>query len=165
MPDSDRIDEVVAQWGRERPDIDTRAMALIGRIQRAAAALRPRLDEVHAKHGLTGESFDVLAALRRSGPPYTLTPTGLYRQLMLSSGAVTNRVDHLEAQGLIAREPDDVDRRSIRVRLTAKGKQLIDRAVAAHALNETRILGALTAAERDQVSALLRKALLAWEPE
>jgi DNA-binding MarR family transcriptional regulator len=165
MPDSDRIDEIVEQWGRERPDVDTRAMALIGRIQRAAAAVRPRLDEVHAKHGLTGESFDVLAALRRSGPPFILTPTELYRQLMLSSGAVTNRVDHLEARGLVAREPDDVDRRSIRVRLTTKGKQLIDRALTAHARNESSILGVLTAAERDQVSALLRKALLAWEPD
>jgi DNA-binding MarR family transcriptional regulator len=165
MLDTDRIDEIVQQWGRERPDIDTGGMAIVGRVQRAAAALRPQLDAVHAKYGLTGESFDVLAALRRTGAPYTLTPTGLYRELMLSSGAVTNRVDHLEAQGLVSREQDDVDRRSIRVRLTAKGKQLIDRAVAAHASNEERILSVLSTAEREQLSGLLRKALLAWELE
>jgi DNA-binding MarR family transcriptional regulator len=140
-------------------------MALIGRIARAAAVLRPQLDAVRAKHGLTGESFDVLAALRRSGAAYTLTPTALYRQLMLSSGAVTNRVDHLESEGLVVREPDDADRRSIRVRLTAKGKNAIDRAVAAQALNEESIAGVLSQAERDQLSALLRKALLAWEPQ
>ena len=89
----DRIDAIVAQWKRERPDLDTRAMALLGRIQRAAAALRPHLDRTHLESDLQGDSFDVLASLRRSGPPYQLTPTELYREMMLSSGAMTNRID------------------------------------------------------------------------
>src|SRR5579863_10070674 len=124
----DRIDRILAQWKRERPDLDTKAMGLVGRVQRAAAALRPRLDETHAGCGLQGESFDVLASLRRSGRPYQLTPTQLYREMMLTSGAMTNRIDRLEEAGLVSRRRDPQDRRGTLVRLTAKGKALIDSA-------------------------------------
>lgn len=161
--DEDRIDRIIAQWRRERPDIVSASMELIGRIQRVAQELRPRLDEVHDRFGLTGESFDVLAALRRSGSPYQLTPTELYQQLMLSSGAVTNRIDRLEADGLVERRSNPDDRRGVRVRLTAKGKALIDRAVAEHVANEDRLLAPLTAKERAQISTLLRKLLLSLE--
>src|SRR5580698_2804653 len=97
----DRIDQILAQWAQERPELDTRAMGLIGRIQRTAAALRPRLDRTHDTSGLQGDSFDVLASLRRSGAPYQLSPTHLYREMMLSSGAMTNRIDRLERAGLV----------------------------------------------------------------
>jgi DNA-binding MarR family transcriptional regulator len=159
----DRIDWIVSQWRRERPDVDTNAMALVGRIQRAAAELRPRLDATHARFGLTGESFDVLASLRRAGAPYELTPTQLYTQLMLSSGAVTNRIDRLEADGLVERRPDPNDRRGTRVRLTSRGKQLIDRAVVQHVANEASVLSALTEKEQTQLGQLLRKLLLHLE--
>src|ERR1700751_5058411 len=108
---TDRIDHILAQWKRERPDLDAQPMGIVGRIQRAAASLRPLLDKTHQESGLQGDSFDVLASLRRSGPPYQLTPTELYREMMLTSGAMTNRIDRLEEAGLVARRPDPDDRR------------------------------------------------------
>lgn len=157
----DRIDRILAQWKRERPDLETGAMGLIGRIQRAAAALRPRLDETHAVSGLAGESFDVLASLRRAGPPYQLSPTQLYREMMLTSGAMTNRIDRLQHAGLVARRPDAKDRRTTWVRLTPKGKALIDAAASKHAANEERLLAPLSSHERQQLNELLRKLLVA----
>ncbi len=156
----DRIDRILAQWNRERPDLDTSAMGLVGRIQRAAAALRPRLDDTHGLSGLAGESFDVLASLRRSGRPYQLSPTQLYREMMLTSGAMTNRIDRLEEAGLVLRRPDPQDRRGTLVRLTAKGKALIDAASTQHVANEERLLAALSAREQLQLGELLRKLLL-----
>jgi DNA-binding MarR family transcriptional regulator len=159
MPD--RIDAILAQWKRERPDLDTRAMGLVGRIQRTAAALRPRLDETHEASGLLGESFDVLASLRRSGAPFQLTPTELYREMMLTSGAMTNRIDRLEEAGLVTRRPDPDDRRGTLVRLTPKGKSLIDAATTKHVANEERLLAGLAAKEQQQLNDLLRKLLVA----
>jgi DNA-binding MarR family transcriptional regulator len=156
----DRIDRILAQWNRERPDLDTRAMGLVGRIQRAAGALRPRLDDTHGLSGLAGESFDVLASLRRSGRPYQLSPTQLYREMMLTSGAMTNRIDRLEDADLVSRRPDPQDRRGTLVRLTAKGKALIDAATTEHVANEERLLAALSAREQLQLGELLRKLLL-----
>ncbi|MFZ0030738.1 MAG: MarR family transcriptional regulator [Candidatus Cybelea sp.] len=156
----DRIDRILAQWKRERPDLDTRAMGLVGRIQRAAAALRPRLDDTHGLSGLQGESFDVLASLRRSGRPYQLSPTQLYREMMLTSGAMTNRIDGLEKAGLVLRRPDPQDRRGTLVRLTAKGKALIDTATTGHVANEQRLLAVLSEREQRQLAELLRKLLL-----
>ena len=156
----DRIDRILSQWNRERPDLDTSAMGLIGRIQRAAAALRPRLDDTHGLSGLQGESFDVLASLRRSGRPYQLSPTQLYREMMLTSGAMTNRIDRLEAAGLVSRRPDPQDRRGTLVRLTTKGKALIDSATSEHVANEERLLAGLSAREQLQLGDLLRKLLL-----
>lgn len=156
----DRIDRILAQWNRERPDLDTKAMGLIGRIQRAAAALRPRLDDTHGLSGLQGESFDVLASLRRSGRPYQLSPTQLYREMMLTSGAMTNRIDRLEEAGLVSRRPDPHDRRGTLVRLSAKGKTLIDAATTEHVVNEERLLAGLSEREQQQLTELLRKLLL-----
>jgi DNA-binding MarR family transcriptional regulator len=159
MPD--RIDQILAQWGRERPELPTGAMALVGRIQRAAAALRPRLDRVHEKSGLQGDSFDVLASLRRSGPPYQLSPTQLYREMMLSSGAMTNRIDRLEKAGLVVRRDDPNDRRGTLVRLTAKGKTLVDAATDKHVANEENVVAALSVAEQRTLNEMLRKLLIA----
>jgi len=156
----DRIDQILGQWKSERPDLDTRSMGVVGRIQRAAAALRPRLDETHEASGLQGESFDVLASLRRAGPPYQLSPTQLYREMMLTSGAMTNRIDRLEEAGLVARRADPNDRRGTQVRLTAKGKSLIDAAASKHVANEERLLSGLTIREQQQLTDLLRKLLL-----
>lgn len=161
----DQIDRIIEQWRRERPDLDTEAMALVGRIQRAAQALRPRLDATHERFGLTGESFDVLAALRRSGEPYRLTPTQLYRQMMLSSGAMTNRIDRLETQGLVERRPDPNDRRGTLICLTRKGRTLIDKAVGEHVKNEREQLSGLSAKERSQLDALLARLLESLEAD
>ncbi|MBV8637973.1 MAG: MarR family transcriptional regulator [Candidatus Eremiobacteraeota bacterium] len=157
---SDRIDQILAQWKRERPDLDMTPMGLIGRIQRVAAALRPLLDETHEESGLQGDSFDVLASLRRSGPPYQLTPTELYREMMLTSGAMTNRIDKLESAGLVTRRPDPDDRRGTLVRLTAKGKALIDTATTKHVANEERLMSVLAPREQQQLNELLRKLLV-----
>ncbi len=156
---SDRVDQILAQWKRERPDLDTTPMGIIGRIQRATAALRPLLDKTHEESGLQSDSFDVLASLRRSGPPHQLTPTELYREMMLTSGAMTNRIDKLEAAGLVARRPDPNDRRGTLVRLTAKGKALIDAATTKHVANEERLMSILTPREQQQLTDLLRKLL------
>lgn len=159
----DQIDRILEQWQRERPDVDAFAMGLVGRIQRIAQALRPRLDAVHQRFGLSGESFDVLAALRRSGEPYRLTPTQLYREMMLSSGAMTNRIDRLEADGLIERRPDPRDRRGTLICLTRKGRALIDKAVAVHVENERKQISGLSEKELGQLNALLRRLLESLE--
>ncbi len=156
----DRIDKILGQWKRERPDLDTRPMGVIGRIQRATAALRPLLDETHEASGLQSEAFDVLASLRRSGTPHQLSPTELYREMMLTSGAMTSRIDRLEEAGLVARRADPDDRRGTQVRLTPKGKTLIDNATTKHVANEERLLSALTLREQQQLSDLLRKLLI-----
>lgn len=157
----DRVDQILGQWKRERPDLDVRPMGVIGRIQRATAALRPLLDETHEASGLQSESYDVLASLRRSGPPHQLSPTDLYREMMLTSGAMTNRIDRLEEGGLVARRADPDDRRGTLVRLTPKGKTLVDNATTKHVANEERLLSALTVREQQQLSELLRKLLIA----
>jgi DNA-binding MarR family transcriptional regulator len=161
----DRIDRIVEQWARERPDVDAEPMALVGRLQRVVQALRPRLDSTHQRFGLSGELFDVLASLRRAGKPYELTPTQLYREMMLSSGAMTNRVDRLESEGLVQRRPDPNDRRGTLVSLTDKGNALIDSALGEHIANERRLLAALDAEERAQLATLLKKLLVDLEAD
>lgn len=162
----DKIGKIMAQWERERPDLtpaDITNMALVGRVQRLTNVLRPRLDAIHAVSGLTGESFDVLATLRRSGEPHELTPTQLYTHLMISSGAMTNRIDRLEADGYVERRDDPSDRRGTLVRLTAKGKTLIDRAMMPHVENEERLLSMLSDDEKRDLEKLLYKVLITLE--
>jgi DNA-binding MarR family transcriptional regulator len=163
MKHEDRIDEILAQWAREVPRADLRDMEVIGRIQRAAQILRTRLDEVHARSGLSGGLFDVLATLRRSGKPYRLSPTELYKWLMLTSGAMTNRLDRLESEGLVRRVADTGDRRGMLVELTAKGKTTIDGALKLHLENEKRLLAAVPAQGRRQLADLLRDVLVNLE--
>src|SRR5256885_16618850 len=124
----DAVDALLAQWRREQPKLETSPMAVVARISRAEKTIRPRLEAVFHSFGLTGESFDVLATLRRSGPPYELSPTDLFKSLLLSSAAMTSRIDRLEEAGLVARSPHPEDRRGIRLALTATGKELIYRA-------------------------------------
>ncbi|MFL6057337.1 MAG: MarR family winged helix-turn-helix transcriptional regulator [Rubrobacteraceae bacterium] len=156
----DLVDEILDQWKRECPDLDCKPMAVFGRLNRldrvSNAAIEARLGE----HGLSRGEFDVLATLRRGGEPYTLAPTALARWMMLSSAAMTNRVDRLEAAGLVERRPDPGDRRGVLVALTPDGKRVVDAAVADHVENERRLLEPLTAEEQQTLNALLRKLLL-----
>ena len=138
-------------------------MGVAGRIARAAALLQEGIDEELGRHGLTGPEFDVLATLRRTGEPYRLTPTQLYRSMMVNSGTVTRRLDGLERRGLVRRLPADSDRRSIQVELTPAGKRLVDEAVSAHTANEDRLLATLSKQERRALERLLRKLLLSLE--
>ncbi|KAA3451081.1 MarR family transcriptional regulator [Mesorhizobium sp. SARCC-RB16n] len=154
----DRAARAIEQWRKERPDLDVTPMGVIGRLNEASSLIaRDRLAPLFARFGLQAGEFDVLATLRRSGSPYALTPTGLYEATMVTSGAMTNRLDRLEASGLIQRAPHPNDRRGIVVRLSDKGLALIDEAVAAHVANEHQILSGLTQTERETLSRLLEK--------
>ncbi len=154
----DRVESARAQWAVQRPDLDPAWIALLGRLGDAAAIVaRDHLEPLFAGFGLRPGEFDVLAALRRAGPPFALSPTALYEGAMITSSAMTNRIDRLEAAGLVTRRPDPEDRRGRRVVLTASGRALIDRVIAAHVANEARVLAGLTEAEQHSLAALLRK--------
>lgn len=140
---SDAVDTILEQWRRERPDLDASPMAVIGRISRCAALLQPQVEAAFGPFGITTWEFDVLAALRRSGQPYCMAPTALFSTLMITSGTMTHRLQRLEAKGLVSREPNSSDARSMLVALTPAGLALIDRAVEAHVENERALLSSL----------------------
>lgn len=156
---ADAVDAVIAQWNRERPDLDVWPMGVVGRLSRLSRLFDQALRQFFAEHGLESFEFDVLATLRRSGPPYELTAGALLKAAMVTSGAITNRIDKMEAKGLVERVRDSEDRRSVRIRLTPEGLRLIDELVGLHVENEARLLAALGPAERDQLCGLLRGVL------
>ena len=157
---TDAVDAILAQWARERPDLDCSPMGPLGRLGRCAVLVRERLDAVFAAYDLQRGEFDVLATLRRAGPPHCLAPTTLFSSLMVTSGTMTHRLKRLETRGLVERTPDPADARSLLVRLTPAGLTLIDAAVTDHVANEHRILGGLDADQRaildGALAALLR---------
>ncbi|MFG2647306.1 MarR family winged helix-turn-helix transcriptional regulator [Streptomyces sp. NPDC048436] len=162
-PTTDAIDQLRAQWRSERPDLDLTAldaMALVGRIKRADHLLSKGMKRVFVEYDLEFAEFDVLATLRRVGAPHELTAGGLLKTAMVTSGAITNRLDKLERKGLIERHPDPSDRRAIRVRLTDAGRELVDRAVVDHVTNEERMLAALSADDRRALDGALRRLLV-----
>lgn len=156
----DAIDRLVEQWNRERPDLDVSPTQVLQRITRLYLLQSASFAEVFGLFGMTFGEYEVLAALTRSGPPYRLKPGELVGALVLSSGAVTNRIDRVEAAGLVERLPDPDDRRGTLVALTAKGRAVVDEALRAHLDNEERLLGALSGTERAQLTRLLRKLLV-----
>lgn len=156
---ADAVDAILAQWGRERPDVDASPMGVIGRISRAQLLLGRELRAFFAAHGLESWEFDVLATLRRSGAPYELTAGALLKAAMVTSGAITNRIDRLEARGLVERVRDTGDRRSVRIRLTALGLETVDGMVGPHVANEERLLAALDPAGRERLAGALRTLL------
>ncbi|GAA1882413.1 MarR family winged helix-turn-helix transcriptional regulator [Actinomadura bangladeshensis] len=156
---ADAVDAILAQWGRERPDVDVSPMGVIGRISRAELLLARRLKAFFAERGLESWEFDVLATLRRHGAPYELTAGALLRAAMVTSGAITNRIDRMEAKGLVERVRDTGDRRSVRVRLTPLGLETVDDLVGLHAANEDRLLAALDPAARERLAGALRALL------
>ncbi len=161
--EADPVDKILAQWQRERPDLDVSPMGIIGRMGRLAKYLERGIQETFSEFGLTVGEFDVLAALRRSGQPYHLSPTQLFNTLMVSSGGMTHRLDRLEQAELVRRIPDPSDRRGTRIELTDKGLNVIDKAVETHVINEHRILSVLEASEREALAQLLRKLLASFE--
>lgn len=160
----DAVDAVLAQWRRERPDLDVSPMGTIGRLNRCSALLGRLLDETFARFDLTRWEFDVLATLRRSGAPYRLAPTALFSSLMVTSGTMTHRLQRLQAQGWIKRVPNPDDARSMFVQLTPSGLALVNRAVEAHVENEHRILAPLKAAQRAALEEALAQLLAVLEP-
>ncbi|UCI20907.1 MarR family transcriptional regulator [Mesorhizobium sp. B2-1-8] len=157
----DRAARAIEQWRKERPDLDVTPMGVIGRLNEASSLIaRDRLAPLFARFDLQSGEFDVLATLRRSGAPYALTPTELYEATMVTSGAMTARLDRLEKAGLTQRAPHPSDRRGVVVQLTAKGRELIDEALTAHVANEHEILAGLTSAERETLARLLEKLIV-----
>lgn len=156
---TDHVDLIVEQWRRELPRLPVRAMGLIARLGMLSRVGERLIEAELARFGLKLGEFDVLSALRRAGAPFEVTPTELYRSLMLSSGAMTNRLDRLEEAGLVQRKDDPRDRRGYRVGLTAKGRQLIEKAIVAHVANEERLVSVLSNGEQDELDRLARKLL------
>lgn len=161
--DQDHVDRVQAQWRAERPEIDTSPMGIIARLHRIADALRGELLTLYREHGLGEGEFDILATLRRSGAPFELTPSELAQQTMVTTGAVSKRLDRLETAGFVTRRENLEDARGRVVALTPQGRDTIDRAYEAHMRNEARLLDHFSAAEREQLRGLLRSWALKLE--
>jgi DNA-binding MarR family transcriptional regulator len=165
MRPKDHVQHVMEQWRREAPEIDRTPMGIVGRISRLAGLIQPELERVFAAHGVNGGEFDVLAALRRSGPPYRLTPTELSKATMITSGGMTKRLSALEGRGLIRREPDPNDKRSTAVALTREGKRLVETILPEHVANEQRLLIGLSNPERAELARLLEDLALSLGDE
>jgi DNA-binding MarR family transcriptional regulator len=157
---SDQVDVILGQWARERPDLDTSPMGIVGRISRLARSYDQAIAATLGAFGLRPDEFDLLATLRRHGPPHELCPRHLMASMMVSSGTTTHRLDKLEARGLVKRRPDPGDRRGVLARLTPEGKRLVDAAVEAHVAGEKRLLEPLGSADRERLASLLRRLAL-----
>jgi DNA-binding MarR family transcriptional regulator len=157
----DAVDLILEQWARERPDLDCSPMGVIGRISQLQREVHLAQRATFARHGLDAPSFDVLAALRRAGPPYQLTPTALMRTALVTSGAITQRLDRLEERGLITRGRSDSDGRAVVVTLTESGRGALDDALPDHLATEQALLAGLSDHDREQLTGLLRRMLVA----
>lgn len=155
----DEVDEVMAAWHRERPDLATSPMAVWSRIHRLAALLDAARKRCFAEHGLDNWEFDVLAALRRAGEPYQLSPGQLLHQTHVTSGTMTNRVDRLCDRGLVTRHAAPSDGRSVVVELTGAGRRAVDNALEALVELEESLLAGWSAGERESLAAMLRRLL------
>lgn len=160
---TDHVDTILAQWAKERPDLDSSPMAVTGRLAKLSHIVSQAQSQVFAEFGLNMGEFDVLATLLRSGSPYSLTPNQLLQTLMLSSGAMTNRVDRLEAKALVYRQADPSDRRGVLVTLTDLGETLINNVIEKHVDRGHGLLEPLTIQEQDVLAGLLKKMLIEYE--
>ena len=155
----DEVDELVEAWGRERADLDLEPVSVFSRIHRLARHLDLARRDAFSAHGIESWEFDVLAALRRAGAPYELSPGRLLRETLVTSGTMTNRVDRLAARGFVERFPEPEDRRGVIVRLTSEGKTAVDGAFEALLTAERALLADLPARDRKKLAALLRTLL------
>jgi DNA-binding MarR family transcriptional regulator len=156
----DAVDRITSQWNAVRPDVDVSPINVIGRVSRLSRLVDRRLAENFARFGIESWMYDVLATLRRSGEPYELTAGDLVRQTMVTTGAITNRIDRLEQRGLVERGSTD-DRRKVIVRLTKQGLAVVEDVVLAHLATEREILAALSPRQQHDLARLLRTTLLA----
>jgi DNA-binding MarR family transcriptional regulator len=161
----DEVDDIVAAWQAERPDLDVEPLQVLSRVSRLARHLDRARRAAFASHGLEPWEFDVLAALRRQGPPYQLTPGALLRATLVTSGTMTNRIDRLADAGLVRRLPDPQDRRGVLVTLTADGQQQADEALADLVRSEYSLLSGLGTADRRTLADLLRVLLAPLDAE
>lgn len=156
---NDKVDAILEQWRSVRPDLDCSAMGVVGRLGQTNGIWKTKLDQVFDGFGLSCIEFDILATIRRNDRE--ITPTELYQTLMLSSGAISTRIEQLVQRGLVQRVASEQDRRSCKVTLTEQGIELVDQALNAHVANVDGMLGVLTEQERKQLGQLLKKILLA----
>lgn len=161
----DEVDRLVAAWARERPDLDASPLEVLSRVTRLARYLDRARKAAFARYDLEGWEFDVLAALRRAGRPYVLSPGQLLTQTLVTSGTMTNRIDRLESKRLVERLPDPNDRRSVRVRLTPRGKNRVDAALADLLERERKLLETLTPAQQDTLAGLLRALVASFDDD
>jgi DNA-binding MarR family transcriptional regulator len=151
----DDVARLVAGWRQALPEVDVSPLEVLSRVTRLAHHLERQRSTIFARHDLETWTFDVLSALRRAGPPYELSPGQLLAQTMVTSGTMTNRLNHLEQRGLVRRKPDPKDARSIRVRLTAAGRRNVDQALKDLVTREDALLRGLDAAQRSDLATLL----------
>ncbi|MEV4896451.1 MarR family transcriptional regulator [Nonomuraea sp. NPDC055795] len=152
---ADAVDAVLEQWRRERPDIDIWPVGIVGRLMRLSRMWDMSIKEVLARHGLEPGEFDVLSTLRRSGEPYELTAGTFLKVSLVTTGAITLRVDKMQDKGLVTRVRDTADRRSVKIRLTPHGLEVIDRVLPEHIANQARLLQSLDEEHRDQFAAIM----------
>ena len=164
-PPPDEVDRLVAAWQRERPDLDSSPMQVLSRVTRLARHLDLARRAAFEAHDLETWEFDVLTALRRSGPPYQLSPGKLLRETMVTSGTMTNRVDRLASKGLVTRGPDPADRRGVLVRLTADGRRRVDAALEELLEQERELLDGLTTAQQASLAGLLRTVVVPFDDD
>ena len=159
----DEVDDLITAWRQERPDLDVEPLAVLSRVSRLARHLDIARRGAFAAHGLESWEFDVLSALRRSGPPYQLTPGALLRATLVTSGTMTNRIDRLAAAGLVSREPDPRDRRGVLVTLSERGKAVVDAAFTDLLDREQALLSCLGLEQRHVLADLLRVMLVPFD--
>jgi DNA-binding MarR family transcriptional regulator len=159
----DEVDRLVEAWGRARPDLDLGPMEVLSRVSRISHHLDLARRKAFTDHGIEPWEFDVLAALRRAGPPYELSPGRLLRETLVTSGTMTNRVDRLVARAFVERLPDPRDRRGVLVRLTDLGRRTVDGALASLLERERPLLAPLSPGERRQLASLLRRLAVSVE--
>jgi len=164
-PVRDEVDEIVARWRSERPDLDVTPLQVLSRISRLARHLDRARRAAFDAHGLEIWEFDVLSALRRQGPPFQLTPGALLRATLVTSGTMTNRIDRLAAEGLVRREPDPRDKRGVLVTLTDQGQDRVDAALAGLLRRERALLAGLDANERRHLADLMRILLAPFDAD
>jgi DNA-binding MarR family transcriptional regulator len=155
-PVSDEVDDIVARWRQERPDLDVAPLEVLSRVSRLAKHLDRARRDAFAAHGLEAWEFDVLSALRRQGAPYQLSPGALLRSTLVTSGTMTNRIDRLAAAGLVRRDKDPQDKRGVLVRLTDAGKATVDAALSDLLDRERELLDGLDRRQQTDLAALLR---------
>jgi DNA-binding MarR family transcriptional regulator len=159
----DRVDQILAEWARERPDLDASPIGVIGRVSRAARYLERELETTFRKHGLDNGTYDVLATLRRSGAPYELSASALADATMIARSSMTSRIDRLEAAGFVRRVDDERDGRGVGVRLSRSGFALIESATVDHLANEARLLAGLPDGAAERLASDLRDLLVTLE--
>jgi DNA-binding MarR family transcriptional regulator len=165
QPATDEVDQIVARWQSERPDLDVAPLQVLSRVSRLARHLDRARRAAFAAHGLEAWEFDVLSALRRQGQPYQLSPGALLRATLVTSGTMTNRIDRLAAAGLVSRRPDPQDKRGVLVQLTSTGLRRVDAAFEALLTGERELLTGLDARQHNELAGLLRILLVPFDAD